>query len=95
MGATGVPMLAWPLYAEQKMNRTFLVERMKMGLKVSESEDGIVSAAELEQRLTEMMKSEKGKEIEKRVMAVRVCAVEAVNNGGSSRVALAHFVESL
>ncbi|KAJ9164239.1 hypothetical protein P3X46_023841 [Hevea brasiliensis] len=91
----GVPMLAWPLYAEQKMNRTFLVEGMKMGLKVSESEDGIVSAAELEQRLTEMMKSEKGKEIERRVMAIRACAVEAVNNGGSSRVALAHFVESL
>ncbi|KAF2315553.1 hypothetical protein GH714_040061 [Hevea brasiliensis] len=93
MGATGCNTQSWISGAEDEQD--FLVERMKMGLKVSESEDGIVSAAELEQRLTEMMKSEKGKEIEKRVMAVRVCAVEAVNNGGSSRVALAHFVESL
>ncbi|GAV72731.1 UDPGT domain-containing protein [Cephalotus follicularis] len=91
----GVPMLAWPLYAEQKMNRLFLVEEMKVALWVSESEDGLVSAAELENRVNELMDSKKGKVVRERVMAMRDEAAAAREDGGSSRVALVKLINSL
>lgn len=38
----GVPMVAWPLYAEQRVNRVMLVEEMKIALPMNESEkDGV------------------------------------------------------
>lgn len=37
-----MPMVAWPLYAEQKMNRVFLVEEMKVALALKMSADGFV-----------------------------------------------------
>ncbi|PON38255.1 UDP-glucuronosyl/UDP-glucosyltransferase, partial [Trema orientale] len=55
----GVPMVAWPLYAEQRLNRVVLVEEMKLALPVNESEDGFLSSAELEKRVKGLMESER------------------------------------
>ncbi|TYI11500.1 hypothetical protein ES332_A09G211500v1, partial [Gossypium tomentosum] len=41
---TGVPMVAWLLYAEQKLNKILLLEELKLALPVNESENGLVSA---------------------------------------------------
>ena len=46
----GVPMVAWPLYAEQKMNRIVMVEDMKLALPMDEIEGGKVAAAEIEKQ---------------------------------------------
>jgi len=43
----GVPMVAWPLYAEQKLNKVILVEEMKVGLGVKGNKEGLVSITEL------------------------------------------------
>ncbi|XP_044467970.1 anthocyanidin 5,3-O-glucosyltransferase-like [Mangifera indica] len=90
----GVPMLAWPLYAEQKMNKTFLVEEMKIALPVDASDEGLVSAIELEKRVSELMGSDKGKAVRERVKAMKEGAAAAAREGGSSRVALAKLAES-
>ncbi|KAK2654009.1 hypothetical protein Ddye_013865 [Dipteronia dyeriana] len=90
----GVPMLAWPLYAEQKMNRAFLVEEMKVALSVVESDNGLVTAAELEKRVTELMDSENGRVIRSRITVLREEAVAATSHGGSSHLALAKLAES-
>ncbi|KAK9181890.1 hypothetical protein WN944_025031 [Citrus x changshan-huyou] len=92
----GVPMLAWPLYAEQKMIRAVVMEEMKVGLAVtrSEEEDGLVSAAELEQRVSELMDSEKGRAVKERAVAMKEAAAAAMRDAGSSRVALDNLVES-
>jgi hypothetical protein len=91
----GVPMVAWPLYAEQKMNRVVLVKELKVALAVNESEGGLVSAAELEKRVRELMEaeSEAGKEVRERVSGMRDAAVAAVKEGGSSHVAFAELAE--
>jgi hypothetical protein len=89
----GVPMIGWPLYAEQRMTRVVLVKELKVALTVNESEDGLVSAAELEKRVRELMDSEAGKEVRERVSCMRDDAVAAVKEGGSSRVALAKLAE--
>ncbi|XP_057489645.1 UDP-glycosyltransferase 88B1-like [Actinidia eriantha] len=90
----GVPMVAWPLYAEQRMNRVVLVEVIKVALPVEESEGGFVSAAEVEMRVRELMESKRGKEVRERVMEMRESAKAAVGEGGPSRLGLAKLVES-
>lgn len=90
----GVPMVAWPLYAEQRMNRVLLVEEMKLALPMNESKDGYVSAEEVEKRLGGVMESEEGCCIRKRIMAMKDAAKDALSEGGSSRVALTKLIGS-
>ncbi|KAL3752331.1 hypothetical protein ACJRO7_013048 [Eucalyptus globulus] len=87
----GVPMVAWPLYAEQKVNRAFLVEDAALALPLSMSdEDRSVSADELAKQVTELMEgSGEGKVVRERVLAAREGMVEALSDGGSSQVSLA------
>ncbi|KAF8020330.1 hypothetical protein BT93_G0895 [Corymbia citriodora subsp. variegata] len=91
----GVPMVAWPLYAEQKVNRAFLVEKAALALPLSMSgEDGFVSADELAKQVTELMTgSGEGKVVRERVSAARDGVVEALSDGGSSQVSLAAVAE--
>ncbi|PPD69621.1 hypothetical protein GOBAR_DD33504 [Gossypium barbadense] len=55
---TGVPMVAWLLYAKQKLNKILLLEELKLALPVNESENGLVSAEEVEKRVRELMETE-------------------------------------
>ncbi|XP_065879037.1 UDP-glycosyltransferase 88B1-like [Euphorbia lathyris] len=91
----GVPMLAWPLYAEQKMNKMFLVDDMKLALPIIQSKNGWVSAEELEERLIELMKSEKGDIIRKQVLDSREVAMKAMSDGGSSNLAINRLIRGL
>lgn len=88
----GVPMVAWPLYAEQRMNKVFMVEEFKVALPLDGLENKFVSAAELERRVRELMDSENGKAVREQVLTMRDAAKAAIVVGGSSRVALAKLV---
>ncbi|XP_078169204.1 UDP-glycosyltransferase 90A1-like [Carex rostrata] len=47
----GVPVLAWPMIAEQRLNAKFVVEELKMGLRIRASDgikDSLVEAEEIE-----------------------------------------------
>ncbi|KAA3454895.1 UDP-glycosyltransferase 88A1 [Gossypium australe] len=55
---TGVPMVAWLLYAEQKLNKILLLKELKLALPVNESENGLVRAEEVEKRVRELMETE-------------------------------------
>ncbi|XP_020547371.1 anthocyanidin 5,3-O-glucosyltransferase-like, partial [Sesamum indicum] len=89
-----VPMVAWPLYAEQKMNRVVLVEDMKVALRMEVAEDEFVEAEEVERRVRELMESEKGREIRKVVEEMSVEGKGAMMEGGSSIAALAKLLQS-
>ncbi|XP_024027539.1 UDP-glycosyltransferase 88A1-like [Morus notabilis] len=91
----GVPMVAWPLYAEQRLNRVVLVEEIKIALPMKESDGGFVSASEVEKRVTELMtSSENGGSLRKRALVMKDEARAALSDGGSSRAALAKLTES-
>jgi len=92
--SSGLPMVGWPLYAEQRLTRVVLVKEFKVALAVNESDDGLVSAAELEKRVSELMDSEAGKVVKQKVLAMRDAAVAAVEEGGSAHVAFAKLAES-
>ncbi|XP_007038859.2 PREDICTED: UDP-glycosyltransferase 88A1 [Theobroma cacao] len=89
----GVPMVAWPLYAEQKFNKILLVEELKLAMPVNESESGFVSAEEVEKRVRELMESKEGNSLRNRTMAKRKEAVAALREGGPSRAALAQLLK--
>ncbi|KAI4351621.1 hypothetical protein L6164_005965 [Bauhinia variegata] len=91
---SGVPMIAWPLYAEQRSNRVFMVEEMKIALWMHESESGLVTASEIEERVIELIESEKGELVRNRVMVAKREGKAALLQGGSSRLALTKFVQS-
>ncbi|XP_059434679.1 UDP-glycosyltransferase 88B1-like [Corylus avellana] len=90
---TSVPMVAWPLYAEQKLNRVILVEEIRIAFPVKESENGFVSIAEVEKGVRELMDSKEGNSIRVRTSCVQNDVKAAIREGGSSRVALAKLIE--
>lgn len=85
----GVPMVGWPLYAEQRINRIVMVEDMGITLLIGEGEDGFVTVLEVEKRVAELMETESGsgKLIRKKVEAMKKAVTDALSQDGSSRVA--------
>ena len=92
--SAGVPMVAWPLYAEQRFNRVLLVEEIKVALSMTESEDGFVISTEVEKRVSELMTSKNGELIRERTLAVKNEAEAALSQMGTSQVALYKLFES-
>ncbi|KAI3519465.1 hypothetical protein L1887_08609 [Cichorium endivia] len=82
----GVPMVAWPLYAEQKMNRVYLVEEMKVAVAVDMSSDGFVTATVVEEKVKELMQGEEGKVLKEQILEMSRRAKAATRDGGSSRI---------
>ncbi|CAI9111066.1 OLC1v1011201C1 [Oldenlandia corymbosa var. corymbosa] len=86
-----VPILAWPMMAEQPLNARFVAEEIKVGIRVQTSNGsvrGFVTAEGLEKSVKELMEGETGKEARKKVKEFGDAAMEAVQEGGSSWKAL-------
>ncbi|KAL6654853.1 hypothetical protein ACP70R_008318 [Stipagrostis hirtigluma subsp. patula] len=91
----GVPMLCWPLYAEQKMNKVFMVEEMRVGVEMVGWKEGLVAAEEVEAKVRLAMESARGEELRERVAAHGDAAARAWMDGGSSRAELARFLSNV
>ena len=89
----GVPMLGWPLYAEQRMNKVFLVEGMQLGVAMEPGPDGFVTAKEIEGKVTWLMSSDGGRELRERTLVAMREAREALSAGGDSTAALLQLVQ--
>ncbi|CAL0310974.1 unnamed protein product [Lupinus luteus] len=91
----GVPMIAWPLYAEQHVNRNVMVDEMKVAIGVEQRErDGFVSEEEVERKVRELMELERGREIWERSLKIKEMAQVAIGEFGSSTRALGKLVEA-
>ncbi|CAL4954692.1 unnamed protein product [Urochloa decumbens] len=91
----GLPLLCWPLYAEQRMNKVFIVEEMKLGVEMRGYDEEVVTAEEVETKLRWVMESEDGCALRERVLVVKDRAAEALKEGGSSYVAFVEFIEDI
>ncbi|KAJ0856240.1 putative UDP-glucuronosyl/UDP-glucosyltransferase, UDP-glycosyltransferase family [Helianthus annuus] len=83
---SGVPMVAWPLYAEQQMNRVYLVEEIKVALWLRMSADGFVGAEAVEETVRKLMEGEEGRAVREQILEMSGRAKAAVEDGGSSRL---------
>lgn len=80
----GVPMITWPLYAEQKMNAVMLTEDMRVGLRPSVGKHGVVRGDEIARVVSELMQGEEGKKIRSRMEELKSAAKVALSDSGSS-----------
>lgn len=93
-----VPILAWPMMAEQHFNARMVVEEIKIGLRVETcngSVRGFVKREGLEKMVRELMEGERGKEVRKKVKEVAEAARKAVEEGGSSYQTLDQLIDVL
>ncbi|KAJ3684894.1 hypothetical protein LUZ61_014058 [Rhynchospora tenuis] len=90
----GVPIICWPLFAEQRMNRVFLVKEMRIGVELKGCDEGLVSRDELAEKVRWLMESEGGEELRNNVNAHRINGLEALREGGSSETAFQEFIEN-
>ncbi|PON52021.1 UDP-glucuronosyl/UDP-glucosyltransferase [Trema orientale] len=94
--SAGVPILAWPMMAEQPLNAKMVVEEIKVGLRVETcdgSVSGFVKSQELKKMVRELMEGKMGKEVRKKVKEVADMAKKAVQEGGSSWQALESLID--
>lgn len=104
----GVPMLAWPLGAEQHPNRRFLVDSVKVAIDLvgnpytKEQLEGeevrpkrSVSREEIEEKVRRLMQEAEGKVVRQNMQGLRRKAREAGAPGGSSRTNFETYVQIL
>ncbi|KAG5017871.1 hypothetical protein JHK82_023571 [Glycine max] len=87
----GVPMVAWPLFAEQGMNVVLLNEGLKVALRPKINENGVVEREEIAKVIKGVMVGEEGNEIRGRIEKLKDAAADALKEDGSSRMALYQF----
>uniref|UniRef100_A0A7N0VCC7 Glycosyltransferase n=1 Tax=Kalanchoe fedtschenkoi TaxID=63787 RepID=A0A7N0VCC7_KALFE len=81
---TGVPIIAWPLFAEQKMNATLLSEEIKVVIRPAvEPGKGIMSREEVERVVRAVMEGDEGKALKTRAEEVKMSALKAVDHDGT------------
>nr|ASU43998.1 UDP-glycosyltransferase UGT5d [Picea glauca] len=88
----GMPIICWPLFAEQRMNRILLVNKLKVGIAAKMESDGFVGREEVERAVRELMEGGDGRRVRARMRELKVKAVSALEEGGSSYKAMAAAV---
>ncbi|KAF0923533.1 hypothetical protein E2562_006415 [Oryza meyeriana var. granulata] len=86
--AAGVPTVAWPLFAEQRMNAVMLEERLGMALRPKAREDGVVTREEVAAVVLELMVGEKGASVRSKTKELQMASATAWTPGGPSCKAL-------
>ena len=88
-------MLCWPMYAEQRVNKVFVVDEIKAGVVMDGYDEELVSAAEVEKKVRLVMESEEGAKLRERLALAKEKAAEALADGGQSRVAFEEFLKDM
>jgi hypothetical protein len=94
----GVPMVCWPLVAEQWMNKVYIVEELKVGVEVRGYKRGeLVRAADVDATVRQIMNMEPEcrRAVDERLVEMKESAAAAWKEGGSSRTAFAEFVNQM
>ncbi|KVI08876.1 anthocyanidin 3-O-glucosyltransferase 5-like [Cynara cardunculus var. scolymus] len=90
----GVPMIAWPLYAEQRLNASIVAEEQKVGVRPAVlPTKKVVGREEIEQMARRLMESEEGKRMREKVKALGESAKEALGIEGSSYNSMCEFIK--
>ncbi|KAF6144694.1 hypothetical protein GIB67_006186 [Kingdonia uniflora] len=95
----GVPILAWPMIAEQSFNAKLVVEGLRAGARVTTGStldpNVFIGREEICNSVRELMGGEKGRSAKERAHALEREARRAVQEGGSSHKSLAELIDKL
>lgn len=87
----GVPLIAWPLFAEQRTNTAMLVDGLKVAVRPQVNENGIVEKEEIGKVIKSVMEGEEGKETRRRMKNLKDAAAHAIMEEGSSTKTLSEL----
>ncbi|KAJ7950846.1 Glycosyltransferase [Quillaja saponaria] len=87
----GVPLIAWPLFADQKMNAVLVCDGLKVALRPKANEKGVVEKEEVAKLVKGLMKSEEGERIRNRMKDLKDAATNMLSEHGSSTKALSQL----
>nr|XP_023905553.1 hydroquinone glucosyltransferase-like [Quercus suber] len=87
----GIPLIAWPLYAEQKMNAVLLVEDVEVALRPKTNKNGLIDREEIAIVVKGLMVGEEGKKVRYRMKDIKIAAEKALSANGSSTKALSEL----
>jgi len=80
----GVPLIAWPLYAEQGMNAVMLTNDLKVALRPKDNEKGLVEREQVAKVIRRLMEDQEGRAIGERMQNSKNAAAETLQEEGSS-----------
>ncbi|KAK9094275.1 hypothetical protein Scep_025744 [Stephania cephalantha] len=89
----GVPLITWPLYAEQKMNAVMLVEDLEVALKPEFAENGIVYRDDIARVVKGLVEGEEGKSLRSKMRDLKESAAMAFCENGSSTNSLSELAQ--
>ncbi|XP_058772747.1 UDP-glycosyltransferase 72E1-like [Vicia villosa] len=90
---SGVPMVAWPLYAEQNMNATMLCEELGVAVRATAAEGGVVCREEIAKLIRRVMVDEEGVAMRVKVKEYKVSGEKALSMFGSSHESLCQMAK--
>lgn len=101
--SAGLPMITWPLFAEQFQNEILVTQVLKTGIKVGVEKfnswtvpvSDSVTKETVEKMVSQLMVSEEGEEISKRARELKEMSKRAMEEGGSSHSDLTTLIEEL
>ncbi|KAK2364221.1 UDP-glycosyltransferase 73C6 [Trifolium repens] len=102
----GVPMVTWPLFGDQFLNEIFVVQILKVGVKIGvespmkwgeEEESGVlVKKEDIERGIERLMdETSESEERRKKIKELGEMAKKAVEKGGSSHTNITLFIQDI
>ncbi|XP_057444977.1 UDP-glycosyltransferase 72E1-like [Lotus japonicus] len=92
----GVPMVSWPLYAEQKMNACMLSEELGVAVRVkvtAEQEGGVVCKEQIANLVRRVMVGEESVAMRVKVKELKLSGEKALSKSGSSHESLSQMTK--
>lgn len=92
----GVPIMAWPMMADQNLNAKMVVDELGIGVRVwpdDGSKFGLVKAGTVEKAVDEMVNGDVGKTAKGKVEKLAADAEIAMDKGGSSMMELKGLID--
>jgi len=91
----GVPMITWPMFAEQPLNSKLLVEFLGIGIQICLDVSSVPDEEEVRRAVTMLVAGEEGKKMRMRTQELKRLAKMAVDKEGSSYNNLQSFVQHI
>ncbi|CAN1157212.1 Hydroquinone glucosyltransferase [Linum perenne] len=88
-----VPLIVWPLYAEQKMNAVMLTDDIKVALRPKKVGNEVIKRDEIGNVVRSLMEGEEGKKVRYRMKELKDAAGKVLSKDGSSSRALSEVVQ--
>ncbi|KAI3982483.1 hypothetical protein MKX01_006614 [Papaver californicum] len=88
----GIPMITWPLFAEQRMNAVMLAEDAGVAMRPNPDENGLIMREEISRVVKTLMGGGEGKSLRNKMRELKDGAAKVLSENGSSNMSLLDVV---